>query len=126
MRPVAGRHDPRAPRDDHLSNLMETVGADRDHAAFAELFHDLAPRVRRLLVHRGVSWPVAEELTQETMLAVWRLAAMFNRIEIVDVLLSRGADLAAQDAGGLTAEALAGAMGANDTAERLAEAARNP
>jgi RNA polymerase sigma-70 factor (ECF subfamily) len=66
-------------RDDHLCDLMETIGADRDHTAFTELFHDLAPRVRRLLVHRGVSWPVAEELTQETMLAVWRHAAMFDR-----------------------------------------------
>ena len=62
-----------------LCDLMETIGADRDHAAFTELFQDLAPRVRRLLVHRGVSWPVAEELTQETMLAVWRHAAMFDR-----------------------------------------------
>ena len=53
------------------------------------------------------------------------IAAMFNRLEIVDALLARGADLQARDAGGLTAEALAGAMGAADTAEQLAKAARN-
>jgi len=50
---------------------------------------------------------------------------MFNRTEIAEALLARGADPQARDAGGLTAEALAGAMGAVDTAEQLARAAPN-
>ena len=58
---------------------MGKIGADRDHAAFTALFDHMAPRIRRLLVHRGLSWPLAEELTQETMLAVWRHAAAFDR-----------------------------------------------
>jgi RNA polymerase sigma-70 factor (ECF subfamily) len=58
---------------------MEAVGGDGDHVAFTELFHLLAPRIKRQLVHRGLSWPVAEELTQETMLSVWRHAAAFDR-----------------------------------------------
>ena len=57
---------------------MEAVGGG-DHAAFTELFLHLAPRIKRTLVHRGLSWPVAEELTQETMLSVWRHAAAFDR-----------------------------------------------
>jgi ankyrin repeat protein len=44
---------------------------------------------------------------------------------MIAALLARGADLQAQDAGGLTAEALASAMGAADTAGQLAKAARN-
>ena len=55
------------------------VGEARDHAAFAELFQHLAPRVNRLLLHRGMNWALAEELTQETMLSVWRHAAAFDR-----------------------------------------------
>ena len=50
------------------------------------------------------------------------IAAMFNRSEIVDVLLERGADPQARDAGGLNAGQLAAAMGAVDTAERLSQA----
>jgi ankyrin repeat protein len=50
------------------------------------------------------------------------VAAMFNRTEIVDLLLSRGADVQARDAAGLTAEQLASAMGASDTPEQLARA----
>jgi RNA polymerase sigma-70 factor, ECF subfamily len=58
---------------------VETIGEARDHAAFAELFHHLAPRIRRLLRQRGMSWALAEELTQETMLSVWRRASIFER-----------------------------------------------
>jgi hypothetical protein len=39
------------------------------------------------------------------------------------MLVARGADPQARDAGGLTAEALASAMGASDAAERLARLA---
>ena len=48
---------------------------------------------------------------------------MFNRTEIVDVLLEHGVDLHARDAAGLTAEAAAQTMGAPDTPEQLARAA---
>ena len=78
--PVAGRRgDQTTSRNDHLCDLMAAIGSDRDDAAFTELFHDLAPRVRRLLVCRGASLALAEELTQETMLSVWRHAASFDR-----------------------------------------------
>ena len=79
-RPLAGRRNERwTSRDDHLDALMEAVGEARDHAAFTELFHHLAPRVNRLLLHRGMNWALAEEVTQETMLSVWRHAAAFDR-----------------------------------------------
>jgi uncharacterized protein len=47
-------------------------------------------------------------------------AAMFNRTEIVELLLGHGADPSMQTAEGMTALGLAQAMGAHDTAARLA------
>jgi len=75
--PAAGRR--RTSRDHHLCDLMEAIGDERCQAAFTELFLDLAPRVRRMLLQRGMSWALAEEITQETMLAVWRHAGTFDR-----------------------------------------------
>jgi ankyrin repeat protein len=46
-------------------------------------------------------------------------AAMFDRLEAVDLLLRRGASPDRRDAGGATAAALACAMGARRTAARL-------
>ena len=51
-------------------------GADRD--AFAELFQHFAPRVKSYGVRLGAAGPAAEELAQETLLAVWRKAAQFD------------------------------------------------
>lgn len=65
--------------NNHLSDLLEAVGKERDRAAFAELFRRLAPVVTRLLLGRGVCPTMAEELLQETMLLVWRHAATFDR-----------------------------------------------
>ena len=48
------------------------------------------------------------------------IAAMFNRTEIMELLLRRGADPALQDVTGMTGRALAEAMGACDTAALLA------
>jgi hypothetical protein len=52
------------------------------------------------------------------------VAAMFNRTEIVELLLAHGADIHARDAQGLSAEAAARAMGAPDTPEQLARVAQ--
>lgn len=46
-------------------------------------------------------------------------AAMFDRVEVVDLLLARGASTARRDAAGVTALALAQGMGAHRAAERL-------
>lgn len=78
-RPRRARGDGRAVAETRPCDLLEAVGSDRNHAAFTELFHLLAPRVKRVLVRRGASSALAEELTQETMMAVWRHAATFDR-----------------------------------------------
>jgi hypothetical protein len=48
------------------------------------------------------------------------MAAMFNRVDVVDLLLERGADLNARTADGLTAIDAARVMGAADTPGQLA------
>jgi RNA polymerase sigma-70 factor (ECF subfamily) len=79
-RTTAYRHPPgkgRGAKNERLCDLMEAVGVDRDPAAFTRLFHDLAPRVKRLRVSHEAR-PAAEDLAQETMLAVWRCAETFD------------------------------------------------
>ncbi len=65
--------------DQHLADLLEAVRLRRDLAAFTELFNHYAPRLRSLHVRRGASLAVAEELTQEALLAVWRRAELYDR-----------------------------------------------
>lgn len=69
--------DARVSKNQRLCDLMEAVRVDRDSTAFTDLFHHLAPRIKRLPVSRGAS-PAAEDLAQEAMLAVWRHAETFD------------------------------------------------
>lgn len=49
-----------------------------DRQAFAALFKHFAPRVKGFLMRAGTSAELAEELAQETMVALWRRAASFD------------------------------------------------
>jgi RNA polymerase sigma-70 factor, ECF subfamily len=64
--------------NDQLCQLVAAVAADRDREAFAQLFRYFAPRLKGLGLRRGVDVRAAEELTQETMLTVWRKADTFD------------------------------------------------
>ncbi len=61
-----------------FATLMARVGADRDREAFAALFGHFAPRIRAFLINRRVPAALADDLTQDVMLAVWRRAASFD------------------------------------------------
>lgn len=61
-----------------LSRLVEAIAADRDSAAFSQLFEHVAPRVKAYLVRTGTSAATAEDIAQETMLTVWRKASYFD------------------------------------------------
>lgn len=61
------------------ADLIEKVAAAADRDAFAGLFSMFGPRVKSYLMGLGASAAAAEELTQETLLAVWRKAASFDR-----------------------------------------------
>ena len=70
---------PRAmPTRDELNDLVRAVATHGDRQAFAVLFKHFAPRVKGYLLRAGSAEPAAEELTQETMVNVWRKAASFD------------------------------------------------
>lgn len=62
-----------------LADLVEAIATRADRAAFADLFGVFAPRVKAYLMRLNAPAGVAEELTQEVMLTVWRKAATFDR-----------------------------------------------
>jgi RNA polymerase sigma-70 factor (ECF subfamily) len=60
-------------------NLLQAIAQDRDRRAFAELFQHYAPRIKTYLRARHIESGVADEVTQDVMLAVWRRADQFDR-----------------------------------------------
>lgn len=59
---------------DHILAIAQR----RDRSAFTVLFARFAPRVKSFLMRRGAGEALAEELAQETLLAVWRKAERFD------------------------------------------------
>jgi RNA polymerase sigma-70 factor, ECF subfamily len=62
---------------DHLVTLLLRISDKRDRAAFAQLFDHFAPRVKAFMMRKGSNAEQAEDLVQETMLAVWSKAHMY-------------------------------------------------
>ena len=58
--------------------LIAAVAAHQDRIAFAALFAHFAPLVKTFMRRSGATDTSADELAQETLLAVWRKAALFN------------------------------------------------
>lgn len=50
---------------------FKKIVLNRDQNAFRSLFQTFAPRVRTMLLRQGADSETAEEIAQETMLAVW-------------------------------------------------------
>jgi RNA polymerase sigma-70 factor (ECF subfamily) len=65
------------PEIDDAALVAAIVGC-ADRQAFATLFRRHAPRVKAHLLARGVSSALADELTQDVMLRLWRKAAQFD------------------------------------------------
>ena len=74
---MAVQRGPFVPLFDHNA-LIVAIARSADREAFAKLFDHFAPRVKGLLMKAGTSAELAEEVAQETLLAVWRKAAMFD------------------------------------------------
>ncbi|VTU22266.1 Sigma-K factor [Variovorax sp. PBS-H4] len=66
------------PTPEELNALFRAVALAGDRQAFAALFKHFAPRVKAYLMLCGTGEAVAEELTQETMVSLWRKAALFD------------------------------------------------
>lgn len=56
--------------------VVRVAGQDRD--AFAALFQRFAPRVKSYMLKLGATPALAEELAQDTLLAVWRKAESYD------------------------------------------------
>jgi RNA polymerase sigma-70 factor (ECF subfamily) len=59
------------------AELLAQVAAAKNRAAFAALFDHFAPRVKSFMMRKGASSDQAEDLVQETMIAVWSKAALY-------------------------------------------------
>lgn len=61
-----------------LRELLRAVGENRDVAAYEVLFRHFAPRVKSYMIRLAGDGQQAEELMQETMIAVWNKADQFD------------------------------------------------
>ncbi len=66
-----------APGPDFAS-LIVRVAEQKDRKAFAQLFTHFAPRVKTYMLRLGATPQAAEELSQETLMTLWRKAHLFN------------------------------------------------
>lgn len=66
------------PTPEELIRLINAVARYQDRKAFALLFSYFAPRVKSFLMRSGLADSIAEEVTQEVMLALWRKASYFD------------------------------------------------
>ena len=67
-----------APFADNMKQWLKAVAEHRDRGAFGKLFQYFAPRIVSFMERGGLSAAEAEEISQETMVAVWRKAALYD------------------------------------------------
>ncbi len=60
------------------ADLIGRVASEGDREAFKRLFEHFAPRIKGLMLKAGCSPDDAEEIAQNTMIAVWRKAKQFD------------------------------------------------
>ena len=68
MTPLASEH----------AALVSAVAERRDQAAFTQLFDYFGPRLNAYLIRLGCDRAAAEEITQDTMVSLWRKADLFD------------------------------------------------
>ena len=68
----------RMPTEAEINAWIRAVAETADRPSFAALFRHFAPRIKGYLVRTGTDEALAEELAQETMVALWRRAARFD------------------------------------------------
>jgi len=60
------------------AELVRRVARQRDQAAFEEVFDHFAPRIKGYLMRLGSDAAMAEEITQDAMVTLWRKAELFD------------------------------------------------
>jgi RNA polymerase sigma-70 factor (ECF subfamily) len=61
-----------------FAHLLQAIVERRDQTSFAALFDHYAPRVKAYLRRLGATDGMAEDITQEVMLTVWRKAESYD------------------------------------------------
>ncbi|MGB0732960.1 MAG: sigma-70 family RNA polymerase sigma factor [Pontibacterium sp.] len=61
------------------SDLLAQLAESQDRSIFVELYQHFAPKVKSYILRLGLVESTADDLTQETMLSVWRKAHMYDR-----------------------------------------------
>ena len=64
--------------EDRFALLIRQVAQNLDRESFGELFDLLAPKVKGLLMRRGLDSASAEDVMQDVMLNVWTKAGLFD------------------------------------------------
>ncbi len=62
-----------------MADLLRRVAEKADVAAFRELYQAYGPRVKAYMMRQGADAATAEDLAQETLLTVWRRAALYTQ-----------------------------------------------
>lgn len=68
----------RAATEPDFAALIRDVATHADRDSFGVLFNHFAPRVKAWMLRAGAPDSAADELAQETMLTVWRKAALYD------------------------------------------------
>ncbi|HEY1288746.1 MAG TPA: sigma-70 family RNA polymerase sigma factor [Burkholderiales bacterium] len=61
-----------------MPDSLSRIASDRSDGAFRRLFEEFGPQIRHYMMRYGADAATAEELAQETLLAVWRKAAQYS------------------------------------------------
>jgi RNA polymerase sigma-70 factor (ECF subfamily) len=61
-----------------LSDSIVRIARTRDEVSFEVLFRYFAPRLKSYFLRQGSDHSLAEEITQEALVSVWRNAAQFD------------------------------------------------
>jgi RNA polymerase sigma-70 factor (ECF subfamily) len=75
--PVPGGRAPLNAHKGIMADLLRRIAERADPAAFRELYEAYGPRVKAYMMRRGADAGTAEDLAQETLLTVWRKAALY-------------------------------------------------
>jgi RNA polymerase sigma-70 factor (ECF subfamily) len=67
-----------APSADDMKQWLKAVAEHEDRGAFGRLFQYFAPRIASFMERGGLNAAEAEEISQETMVVVWRKAALYD------------------------------------------------
>lgn len=81
MQAVAHIETSLAPGDasaEQLTAWLTDLGRHHDRGAFEALFAHFAPRIKSYMLRLGTEAACAEDLAQETMVQVWRKAALYD------------------------------------------------